>query len=412
MVHAICFCGLGLILSWSEPPRTRGETLVQLEAQKKAEPRLPIPVLTEDQKKELGVLAKVNNGLMRTYYLPSDWTSADFRRPRPTAGGNPFGPAFTTQLFWIVSRANDCRYCLGHQEAKLLAAGESPERIAFLDSNWGAFSPEVQSALRAALELTRAPQHYGPEEQRALSTGRTPEETLEIVANIAGFNMINRWTGALNLRQDEELMGHAVAFAAPPSPADRDRVSVIAESLPADRGPLESREQVTARWQACRARTATLPLADDPTGEQPGWVRLFAKTGANGEGRIRAFTAYFTESALPLREKAMIFWVAARHDRAWYALDVARGRLAQAGFDDAAIFALDDLTIDRSAPERVVLAFAKKNTVQPDAITDEDIASLRAHFNDKQVAEIVYLTGAAAFFNRLTEAAQLPLDRH
>jgi alkylhydroperoxidase family enzyme len=57
-----------------------------------------------------------------------------------------------------------------------------------------------------------------------------------------------------------------------------------------------------------------------------------------------------------------------------------------------------------------VLAFARKLTVDPALITDADIAGLRKHFPDQEVAEIVYHVTQAAFFDRLTEAAGLQLE--
>ena len=44
--------------------------------------------------------------------------------------------AFKTMLFWIVSRGNNCIYCMGHQEAQLPAFGVSEDRIAALDGDF------------------------------------------------------------------------------------------------------------------------------------------------------------------------------------------------------------------------------------------------------------------------------------
>jgi len=54
--------------------------------------------------------------------------------------------AFKTRLFWIVSRTNNCQYCLGHQESKLLAAGMGEDQIAALDSEWTLFPAREQAA--------------------------------------------------------------------------------------------------------------------------------------------------------------------------------------------------------------------------------------------------------------------------
>ena len=62
---------------------------------------------------------------------------------------------FKTSLFWIASRANNCQYCLGHQESKLLSAGMTEDQIAALDSDWAEFSPAEQAAFVYARRLSR-----------------------------------------------------------------------------------------------------------------------------------------------------------------------------------------------------------------------------------------------------------------
>jgi hypothetical protein len=43
-------------------------------------------------------------------------------------------------------------------------------------------------------------------------------------------------------------------------------------------------------------------------------------------------------------------------------------------------------------------------------VADADIEGLRKVYSDREVAEIVFHTCNAAFFDRITEAANLPLD--
>ena len=79
--------------------------------------------------------------------------------------------------------------------------------------------------------------------------------------------------------------------------------------------------------------------------------------------------------------------------------------------NEDAIDALDHPTESIPQPERAVLALARKITVDPALVTDLDIERLRKHYSDYEVAEIVYHTTQAAFFDRLTEAAGLRLER-
>jgi alkylhydroperoxidase family enzyme len=74
------------------------------------------------------------------------------------------------------------------------------------------------------------------------------------------------------------------------------------------------------------------------------------------------------------------------------------------------MFALDN-PVQLADPARgAALAFAAKLAATPQAIADADIANLCKRFSNSEVAEIVYRTTQAAFFDRLTEAAALPLD--
>jgi alkylhydroperoxidase family enzyme len=59
---------------------------------------------------------------------------------------------------------------------------------------------------------------------------------------------------------------------------------------------------------------------------------------------------------------------------------------------------------------REAFAFARKLTVAPQLVVDEDVAALRRHFTDHEAAELVFHIANAAFFNRVTEAARLQLE--
>jgi alkylhydroperoxidase family enzyme len=117
-----------------------------------------------------------------------------------------------------------------------------------------------------------------------------------------------------------------------------------------------------------------------------------------------------TKGRLNAKLKAEIAWVAARNDRAWYALNDARRRLHAVGLTDDQVFALDGNPEALAPAERLALAFVRKLTVDPALITDSDIEGLRKHYGDFEVAEIVHQVTEAAFFDRVTEAAGLKVE--
>jgi alkylhydroperoxidase family enzyme len=206
-----------------------------------------------------------------------------------------------------------------------------------------------------------------------------------------------------------------------PLPADASPSAPVC-ARPADRGPRETRAQIEAALKACRKRTPRLPLASEDqargvlpadwsgSGPLPQWVRLLADFPKGGRGWAAQTYHSETKGRLSPKFKAEIAYVAARNDRAWYALGHAIRRLKELGLDDNAIDALDQPGESNPKPERAALALARKVTVDPALITDADIEGLRKLYSDQEVAEIVYQITQAAFFDRLTEAAGLRLE--
>jgi hypothetical protein len=158
--------------------------------------------------------------------------------------------------------------------------------------------------------------------------------------------------------------------------------------------------------------SATRALLHDVIGEATPaqWMRLLAVFPKAWPGRIASHLAVETKGTLDARSKAIIAYVGARHDRAWYALGHSLARLEALGLTGEQIAALDKPETIESATDREVATFARKITVDPALASDDDLARLRKLFDDKKVAEIVYQITEAAFFDRLTEAAGLRLE--
>jgi alkylhydroperoxidase family enzyme len=413
---------------------TRPELKELLERSKQSRPRLPLPPPTEEEiaaAKARGgrgpMTGMINNGRMRKLYLPPEVTGGGFLRdPDPAMTLNN---TFKTMLFWIVSRANNCAYCQGHQEVKLAGDGVKEETIAALDGDWSEFSPAERAAFAFTRLLTYDPHKISDADLDTLRKHYDDLQILEIITAVAGFNAMNRWTGSLAIPQE----GHRKYLTETPEKYRnlRSRVAPLPEASstgqvcarPADRGPLESSPQVVAALNACRKRSPRLRLASEEQartalppdwsgpGTLPEWVRLLVNFPKGGRARIAQTYHSQTKGRLSPKLKAEIAYVSARNDRAWYALGHARQRLGELGFGDEAIAALDRPGDSLPTPECLVVAFTRKLTVNPALITDADVEGLRKHFSDHEVAEIVYHVTQAAFFDRLTEAAGLRLER-
>lgn len=434
MIHSLI---LGFCLVLTAPgdghptaPADRDGIKRMLEDSKHQEPRLPLPPLTDEEKAPAprGELGIVNNGRMRQFYLPAELRDGGFARADEP--GMTLGHPLRTKFFWIASRLNNCAYCLGHQEVKLAAAGVNDATLAALDGDWSAFPGPERAAFAFVRRLTYEPHRIADADLASLRPHYDDAQILEIVFTCGANNAMNRWTGPLAIPQED----HRV-FLTPTAEADRKRGTALVPLddrsaagegvcvLTAPRPPLESRAEVLATLAACRNRTPRLPLVDEAMarallpaelreawndGPLPAHVRLLATFPKVGIGRVVGLHAGETAGTLDRTLRAQVAWIAARHDRAWYAVDRARDRLHALAQDDDAIFALDG-PLDRFSPaERAAFAYAAKVTVAPARIDDADIADLRRHFGDFATAELVHQLTLAAFVDRVTEAAGLP----
>src|SRR5205085_2523709 len=107
-----------------------------LEDMKARKPRLPLPPLTDAEKEKLGERGMGYEARLRYHYMPGGegrGGRGGFGFSRDPEPNMSLDHAFKTQLFWIVCRTNNCQYCQGHQENKLLRAGLKEDEIAALD---------------------------------------------------------------------------------------------------------------------------------------------------------------------------------------------------------------------------------------------------------------------------------------
>ncbi|AMV26590.1 Carboxymuconolactone decarboxylase family protein [Gemmata sp. SH-PL17] len=420
---------LALSAPGAEPPETskpvgltRDEEKALLEKHKKATPRLPMPPADPTNP-----LARVNNGAFRAYYLPAELRET---RPAGTTPGRDADPAMTldntfkVKLFWIASRANNCYYCLGHQEYKLLGAGVSDNDIAALDGDWREATPKERAAYEFTRKLTHTPHLVTAADVEALKKHYTATQVAEILVTVAGYNSTNRWTDGLNIPAEtdgarfkkDDIRADFSTFKTPTSDKYAKQTTTVAPVKLAARPPLEARDKVEAIWK--EKRTATLPLADAKAtaevwtnGAAPNWAALLATFPKSTKGRVEGLRAGMEKGALSAKLKAEIAWVAARNDRAWYALAIARERLKKAGVSENDIWKLDGDRKDLPEAEQAALVLAETLTVAPWKVTDEMVERCRKSFKDAEVAEIFYHTCNAAFFDRVTEVAGLPLDK-
>lgn len=432
-------------------PLTRPEMKRLLEDMKGRTPRIPLPPLTAEERERYGDRADAAyESRLRTLFMPWAGGGAGGRAGAggPLGfGGQPGGgnadPAMTldypfkTQLFWIVSRANNCQYCLGHQESKLLNAGMSEDEIAALDGDWVGLTPRQQAAYAFARRFTLEPHKLSDADVAGLRRHFTDLQILEMVLSMAGNNQINRWKEGVGVPQGRGGFGRRSGAEAakaerpkedkphtydtPTSDAFKTKVTKVAAVADGATGvtcptvcvrpPLPPAE---AGLATARARTPRLPLVDEAKakevvgdGPTPQWVRLLAHFPVAGKARVAAQRTAEEKGDLSPLTKAQVAWIVARQDRAWYAADEARGRLVALGQTDADIARLDGDWKEFSPADRARFTLAKHLAASPVVLTDSEVAEAVKQIGPRDTVQLISYVTVRASFDRITEAAGL-----
>ena len=157
----------------------------------------------------------------------------------------------------------------------------------------------------------------------------------------------------------------------------------------------------------------------DPPRRPPLWVRAllaFARRRYGHEMRPLQVAAHTPELLLPflmtnrfahgrgtlppdVRLLAMLL-VGERNGCNW-CIDFGRG-LAGDRLRDKARYVVDYATRpDFSSAERAALRYADEATQVPVAVSDATFATLRTHFDERQIVELTFAVAVESFFNRI-----------
>lgn len=441
-------------------PLTRPEMKQYLEDMKSRHPQIPLPELTDEDREQLGDRADRYESRLRHHYLNGSGQSwRGQRRSRSTATSTTGAPRepepemslerdFKVELFWIVSRANNCQYCLGHQESKLLGEGLSEDRIAALDVDWSEFTEAEQAAYAFARKYTLQPHLLGDDDITALRRFYSESQILEMMLSMAWNNSINRWKEGVRVPQSPDEGGYSRLFRSadqavdpslphgsyltPTSPKYANKISQVApivysstsneplRKTVSQRPELESRAQVEQALEQARNRQPRLTLVSEEMTRQrlalgaddavANWMRLLANFPTDGVNRALAVIESESNDDLTPLLKAQLSWIVARQDRAWYALGGARQRLQNLGQTPDQIESLDGDWSEYPPRQQTLFRLAKHLGASPVVLTDDEVDdAIQAAGPAELVQAVNYVTQRAAF-NRITEAAGLPLD--
>ena len=384
----------------------RDSMLKMLENSKRHKARLPLPEPTAKDREnaKAGTLGLVNNGLMRRYYLPADWSTAAFPARSQQSGLVDY--AFKTELFWIISRLNNCAYCLGHQEAKLATAGRTEAQIAALDGDWADADGATKAARTLAVLKTKSPDQPVPEQiWKDLATKFNPEQQGEILLTIANYNAMNRWTGGLNIPQEE----HREYESKLASESTKKPSTVLGSSGKAGWSSRKLPDFASFMSSVNHPESAPGFVFESSNADRsvPSFRRLIKMQGTTGQARLKSWEgATKLESAegvnVPALLRGQILWYSARLDNAPQAASEARKMLKELGQTDAdlqTLETLDDQKLDDKTLK--VMQLVRLLTLNPAWVGDKDIKAVQAIYGDRATAQIVELACIAAAVDRL-----------
>ncbi|MBC7852554.1 MAG: carboxymuconolactone decarboxylase family protein [Pirellulaceae bacterium] len=459
-------------------PLTRPEMKRLLEDMKNRKPRIPLPELTAEEKEKLasetpGRVGGGYEGRLRSLYLggggfnggggrgaagTGNGTGEKADASKTVGRGGPVGQreqepgmtltnAFKVELFWIVSRTNNCQYCMGHQESKLLNAGLKEDDIAALDSNWAHFSPAEQVAFAYARKFTHEPNKLSDADIEGLKKHYTDLQILEMSISMAGNNAINRWKEGVGVPQSSGGGGFGSRGAAPAegtprpaqtylTPTSEEFTSVITKVAPFqldektgkpttlslyNRPKLESRDEVEKGLAVAKTRQPRLPLVDEAKArevygedwkdqEMPQWARLLANFPREGKSRALGIKRAEETGDLKPLLKAQTAWIIARQDRAWYATGLAKKKLTALGVTEDDVYKLDGSWDSYSPADRAMFTVARKLAASPVILTDADVDEAVKQAGPRDVVQLINFITTRAAFDRITEAAGLQLE--
>jgi alkylhydroperoxidase family enzyme len=429
-----------------------------LESVKQRTPRIPLPELTEQDRQALGDQAENYETRLRYHFM----NGIEVSRPiTATTGSSPanrmrdqdpnytLDNAFKVELFWIVSRVNNCHYCIGHQESKLLGAGKSEDEIAALDGDWSDQPPQKQVAFQFARKLTFEPQKLNDQDIDRLRKYYTDLQILEMIVSMCGNNSINRWKEAVAVPQRADEGGYSRmaslsgevdpklprgSYLTPTSSKFETRPSAIVASATqpaladglrmttAQRDRLESADTVLKMLELARHRTARLPLVEVESTRtklpksasfgdaMPNWVRLLANFPTAGISRLDTFLAADNGGDISPQLKGQLAWIVARQDRAWYAAGQAMAKLKSLGMSEQDVLKLDGDWQAYSPRERALFEMARDLAASPVVLTSKQVAEAVRQAGPRDTVQAISYVCSRASFNRLTEAAGLPIE--
>ncbi len=330
-----------------------------------------------------------------------------FERFMRTAGAETserYGRIFGTSMFWVVTRAMECAYCMGHCEMNWEVAGLSFDQIAqrsraLASDDWSAFSPQQQHAFAFARKLSQHPENISKTDVADLHTDFGAETALVIAMHVSRYHYMTRISNGFQLKLESENVFYDYwnksrdsKHDSSTNPTQRSQGAFI--ELPTD-------EQTWSR----------LPkLASGDQQPLPNWVKAVAtQLPRTAAAMLELDAIHRMHSPLDPKLRAKLRWVIAKANHCDYSQAYALADLKRAG-DEQAIETLTGTSEQWPADERDALTFVQQLTTSAATLSDELFSRVHARFGDQQTVAIVLLAAYGNFQDRIVLGLNLPLE--
>jgi alkylhydroperoxidase family enzyme len=390
---------------WAKIPY---ETLqVQLEAQRNKPTRLRIPSWDEVARNLPEGLIKKPSDIVwyRIVFGYAPELAVPFEVFMRTAGAEAapkYDRIFGQSVFWVVTRAIKCPYCMGHCEMNWEVAGLTKAEIAersrlLAGDDWSSFTQAEQHAFAFGRKLTTAPWSVSADDIQELKRDFGADRGLIVALNASRYNYMTRISNGFQLKLERENVFYDYYNTKP-------------------------RHDDAASATRPRGNPVTL-LTDEEC-----WKRMPAP--ASGSGRPLPNWAKAVATSLPRTAAAMLDldhaqrkrgpldpvlrakmrWVIAHANRCAYSEAYALADLRRAGGDDEAIRSLTGDPAGWRAGDREPLEFVRLLTVAAPTIGDELFGLLRHRHGDQRVAAMVLQAAYGNFQDRLILGLNLAVE--
>lgn len=390
----------------AEPASTSLAELNQMAQQRRAASGAPARLPLADPPPGVSSLEAAGSGRVPNYlraFAVMPQGAAPFSRLFETfIFGGTIAPETKQALGLRIAQVNRSPYAAVHLQRLLRTTPRGEALLAALRKEPRAkIGASDEAALRYAELLTRDVHGITDREFAAIRHEFNDSQIVELTMAVCFFNYFTRFCEALNLPVEEWALDPQSRPTLPPT-----RQTTLSQA----RIGLISDEEM-------KAVVAADLVARDPATRQTG-LGLAIANSQRAMMRVPDLQSAWRSYGTAVRADSRIGREIQLHVS--LAVSMANGcryctvhqivGLRRLGVDPARLLAMrkDDQAL--TPRELTAVRFARKLTVTPSSITDEDFATLKAEFGEYGALEIVLQTGAFSFMNRFTDNLRLPSE--